>query len=241
MSGGDGGAASSGSTGSGGSHRLWVALALLAALFVAFRLLPAGEWIEAARGWIETLGPWGPAAFVALYAVATVAAAPAIVLTVAAGPMFGPALGLAVVSAGATLGAAAAFAVARWLARNAVARRLAGNATFTRLDRLVERNGWIVVAITRLIPLFPFNLLNYAFGLTGIRFATYLWASWLFMLPGTALYVLGGDALFRGLSGGTISPATIGALALAALIVVLATRRARRWLRDAEAAERGAR
>ncbi|MGE0639046.1 MAG: TVP38/TMEM64 family protein [Thermoanaerobaculia bacterium] len=233
-----------GATASGrprGSTRLWLAAALFAALFVAFRLLPAGEWIDSARDWIAALGPWGPAVFVALYAVATVAAAPAIVLTVAAGPMFGPALGFAAVSAGATLGAAAAFAVARWLARDAVARRLAGNATFLRLDRLVERNGWVVVAITRLIPLFPFNLLNYAFGLTGIRFGTYVWASWLFMLPGTALYVFGGDTLFRGLSGGTVSPAVIGALALAAIVVVLATRRARRWLRDAEAEDRESR
>ena len=85
------------------------------------------------------------------------------------------------------------------------------------------------------MPLFPFNLLNYAFGLTGVRFSTYVWASWLFMLPGTALYVLGGDALLQSLSGGGLSPALLTGVALALLAVVLASRGARRWLARVEA------
>jgi uncharacterized membrane protein YdjX (TVP38/TMEM64 family) len=167
---------------------------------------------------------------------------PAVVLTVAAGPMFGPATGLAAVSAGSILGASAAFAVARWVARERIAARVGGvgatdgsGGLFTRLDRLVETHGWIVVAITRLVPIFPFNLLNYAFGLTRIRFATYVWASWLFMLPGTALYVLGGDALLKGLSGGRLSPGLIAGLAAALVVVVVAGRRAKQWLDRAEA------
>ena len=221
----------------GSTLRLGFALLFLALLFVTFRLLPVGSWLESARSWIDDLGPWGPVAFVLLYAAATVIALPAIVLTVAAGPMFGPALGLAVVSAGSTLGAAAAFAVARWLAREKIARRLEQGGTLARLDRLVALHGWVVVAITRLVPLFPFNLLNYAFGLTGIRFVTYVWASWLFMLPGTALYVLGGDAVLRGLSGGQISPALLAALGLVLGLVILASRRAKAWLTRAESTE----
>jgi uncharacterized membrane protein YdjX (TVP38/TMEM64 family) len=219
----------------GSSAPLWTGALALAALFVAFRLLPVSSWLEAARLWIAGLGAWGPVAFVALYVVATLLAAPAIVLTLAAGPLFGPAVGVAAVSAGATLGATAAFAVARWVARDRVARRLEGSPTLARLDRLAARRGWAVVAITRLVPLFPFNLLNYAFGLTGVRFSTYVWASWLFMLPGTALYVLGGDALLQSLSGGGLSPALLTGVALALLAVVLASRGARRWLARVEA------
>lgn len=216
------------------SSRLWIGLALVLASVVAFRLLPVGPWLEAARAWIGGLGPWGPVAFVALYAVATVLAVPAVVLTVAAGPLFGPVVGLAAVSAGSTIGACAAFAVARWVARERIARRLAAGGRFARLDRLVARHGWVVVAITRLVPLFPFNVLNYAFGLTGVRFTTYVWASWLFMLPGTALYVLGGDAALRGLAGGRVSPALLAVLAAVALVVILAARRAKAWLARAE-------
>lgn len=223
----------------GGRARLWIAGLLLLALFVAFRLLPVAAWLEAARQWIAGLGGWGPLAYVLLYALATVLAVPAVVLTVAAGPLFGPAIGVAVVSAGATIGASAAFAIARWVARDRVARRLESGGTFARLDRLTEVHGWIVIAITRLLPIFPFNLLNYAFGVTAVRFATYVWASWLFMLPGTALYVLGGDALFRGLSGGRLSPGLVGALVAVLLLVVLAGRSAKRWLARVEATGAG--
>jgi uncharacterized membrane protein YdjX (TVP38/TMEM64 family) len=224
--------------------KLWLGVALLAGLFVAFRLLPVAQWLDEARATIAQFGPWGPVAFVALYAVATVLAMPAVVLTVAAGPMFGPGVGLAAVSVGSILGASAAFAVARWVARDRIAARVGasaggngnGNATglFARLDRMVESHGWIVVAITRLVPIFPFNLLNYAFGLTRIRFATYVWASWLFMLPGTALYVLGGDAVLKGLAGGKLSPGLIAGLVAALLVVVVAGRRAKSWLDRAE-------
>ena len=116
---------------------------------------------------------------------------PGSALTAVAGGLFGSVVGTVAVSAGATIGAALAFLVARYLARSSVEKWLEGNQKFQRLDRLTERQGAVMVAITRLVPLFPFNLLNFGFGLTRVPFWTYLIFSWLCMLPGTILYVVG--------------------------------------------------
>lgn len=187
-------------------------------------------WFAAAQAWIAGLGPGAPLVYAGLYVVATVLAMPASVLTVAAGAMFGSVVGLASVSVGATLGAAASFAIARWLARDAVAARLRGNKRFQRLDAATERHGAWFVAITRLVPLFPFALLNYGFGLTRVPFWTYLGWSWLCMLPGAALYVVGGDAIRLGLAEGRVPWPLVGVFVALAVAVALAVRQARRVL-----------
>jgi uncharacterized membrane protein YdjX (TVP38/TMEM64 family) len=150
---------------------------------------------------------------------------------------------VATVIVGATLGASAAFAIARWFARAAIERWLAGNERFRKLDALTERHGAIVVAITRLVPLFPFNLLNYGFGLTKVPFVTYLVWSFVCMLPGTALYVVGADALTRGLTEGRVPWSLVGLLAFVVLALVLLVRRVRRALaeRESDVAAREAR
>jgi len=200
------------------------------ALLVAARILGLGGHLDELRSWILGLGPVGPLVFIAIYAIAVVAAVPGSVLTIAAGAMFGSALGVAVVSVASTLGAAMAFAVARWLARDAVAGWLAGNEKLARLDRMTERHGAVVVAITRLVPLFPFTLLNYGFGLTGVRFRTYVLWSWLCMLPGTVLYVVGADAVTRGLAEGRVPWALVAVVVATAVALTLLVRRARRAL-----------
>lgn len=209
---------------------------VLAALAIAAPALGLGQRLAELRGWIEGLGPLGPLVFALVYAVATVAAVPASLLTVAAGAMFGSAVGIATVIVGATVGAAAAFAIARWLARDAVAGWLARSEKFARLDALTERHGAIIVALTRLLPIFPFNLLNYGFGLTRVRFGTYVLWSFLCMLPGTALYVVGADAVTRGLAEGRIPWGLVGALAAVLLVLLIVVRRARRLLAAREAA-----
>jgi uncharacterized membrane protein YdjX (TVP38/TMEM64 family) len=217
-------------------------LVALAAILVAARVFGLGDRLLELRAWILGLGPLGAVVFVLIYGVATTVALPASVLTVAAGAMFGSVLGVALVSVGATLGAAGAFALARWFARDSVSRWLEGNARFRKLDALTERHGAIIVAITRLVPIFPFNLLNYGFGLTRVPFWTYLFWSWLCMLPGTVLYVVGADAFTRGLAEGRVPWALVGALAVALVILVLLVRTARRMLaeREAEAPSSGA-
>ncbi|MFQ5960339.1 MAG: TVP38/TMEM64 family protein [Candidatus Methylomirabilales bacterium] len=215
----------------------WRPAALLAAILVALvlaRALGIGERLGDLRDWIQGLGPWGPVVFAVLYVAAVVAAVPGSVMTVAAGALFGSVLGVVVVINAATLGASLAFLIARYFARDAVARSLAGNEKFQNLDRLTEEHGAIIVAITRLIPIFPFNLLNYGFGLTRVPFWTYVIWSWLCMLPATILFVVGADAFTKGLTQDQVPWALVAAFVGAALILTLLARNARRTLKDKE-------
>jgi len=179
--------------------------------------------------WLQGLGPWAPAIFVLLYVTATVAAIPGSALGVAAGALFGAAQGVALVSLASTLGASLAFLISRYWAREAVVRWLGENPQFQRLDRLTEKHGAVIVALTRLVPIFPFNLLNYGFGLTRVPFWTYVFWSWLCMLPGTALYVVGADVLTRALAQGRapwgLVAVLLGVVALLAVLGWLAKRR----------------
>ena len=206
-------AGSARSAGRPGWVRPLILVLVLAAILVAARYFGLGDRIVELRAWILGLGALGAVVFVLIYGLATTFALPASVLTVAAGAMFGSVLGVVLVSIGATLGAAGAFALARWFARESVSRWLSGNEKFRKLDALTERHGAIIVAITRLVPIFPFNLLNYGFGLTRVPFWTYLFWSWLCMIPGTVLYVVGADAFTRGLAEGQVPWVLVGALA----------------------------
>jgi len=185
----------------------WRAAVLIGPVAVAIvgaRWLGVGEQVGALRGWIEGLGSLGPVVYAAVYAAAVVAAVPGSVLSVGAGALFGAGVGVVVVSVGATLGASLAFLVARYLARDAIADRYSRAEWFQRLDRMAGQRGWLIVALARLIPLFPFNLLNFGFGLTRVRFGTYVFWSWLCMLPGIVVFVAGTDAVVQFLMGGRI-------------------------------------
>ena len=154
--------------------------------------------MKAALDWIGKLGPWGPVIFVGLYVVATVLFVPGSVLTLGAGAVFGVALGSVCVSISATLGATAAFLVGRYLARDAIARKIEKNEKFATIDRAVADEGWKIVLLTRLSPVFPFTLLNYAFGLTRVKLSHYVLASWIGMIPGTVMYVYLGSLVNVG-------------------------------------------
>lgn len=202
----------------------------LVAMLVAAKVFGLGVRLGELRTWILGLGAWGPVVFIALYAVAVVAAIPGSVLTIAAGAMFGSVLGVGVVSIASTLGAAMAFAVARWFARDSVARWLSRSEKFAKLDRMTNEHGAIMVAITRLVPLFPFTLLNYGFGLTRVPFRTYVLWSWICMLPGTILYVVGADAVTKGLAEGRVPWPLVGVVVAVSVILFFVVRRARRAL-----------
>ncbi len=214
-----------------------VLVGFLVILAVLARALGIGERLGELRGWIEGLGAWGPLVFVLLYVAAAVAALPGSALTVAAGALFGSVWGILLVSLAATLGASLSFLLARYLARDAVARWLSGNEKFRRLDELTERHGAIIVALTRLVPLFPFNLLNYGFGLTRLPFKTYVFWSWLCMLPGTALYVVGADALTQGIARGGVPWGLVGVLGGVGVLLVFLAHYARKRLREGGEAE----
>jgi uncharacterized membrane protein YdjX (TVP38/TMEM64 family) len=166
-----------------------------AALAVLARALDAGLLLQSALAWITGLGAWGPAIFVLLYVGATVLLLPAVVLTLGAGAVFGVARAFVAVSAGATLGATAAFLIGRYLARDWVAARVAGSPRLGAIDEAVAREGWRIVLLTRLSPAFPFVLLNYAFGLTRVPLRQYVLASWVGMMPGIALYAYIGSVV----------------------------------------------
>ncbi len=211
-------------------------LALIVALLI---VLPVGAWLEAAGRAAAALGPAGLAAFAGIYAVATVFAVPGSALTLLAGLVFGPVQGTAAVWVGATAGLTLAFLAARRLGRERVRRFVAGKPGFAAVDRAVSAKGGMIVFLTRLTPVFPFTFLNYAYGLTGVRFGPYVLASATGILPGTCLYI------YLGWLGGNVARTASGtedALQLAlqivglgafVLVTVLITRIARRALRDA--------
>ena len=196
--------------------------------------LGAPEKLWALRQWLTNLGPWGVLVFLLLYLIAVVAFVPGDLIAMSAGAIFGAARGIVVVSIGATAGASLAFLISRYGARDAVVRWLGGNEKFQKLDRLTAEHGAIIVALTRLIPFFPFNLLNYGFGLTRVDFWTYLFWSWLCMLPGTILYVVGADALSQALVQRRVPWPLVGVVALALLLLIIGVRYARRLLRSKE-------
>ena len=177
----------------------------IGAFIVAARYTGVADFLSAKR--LEelnaSLGPWGPVAYMALYALAPSLMLPGLPLTVVGGIIFGPFWGVLYVITGATIGATIAFLIARFMGRDWVEARLgsAGSKRMRELDGYVEKKGWKIVAITRLIPLFPFNFLNYAFGLTKVRLSHYVVASFIFMLPAVVAYVLFSSSLadlFRG-------------------------------------------
>jgi len=217
------------------------ALAIVALVAVGTQ---AGPALERFQAWVADLGPLGPAAFVVGYALATVAFAPGAILTLAAGSIFGVALGSVYVFFAATLGASLAFLAARHVVRRWIEQRVADNPRFSAIDRAIARDGRRIVFLLRLSPVFPFNLLNYALGLTRIGFGDFVVAS-LGMIPGTILYVylgaLGGQAAVAASGGDDTAMWTwaVRLLGLAAtvLVTVLITRTARRALAEAAVTE----
>jgi uncharacterized membrane protein YdjX (TVP38/TMEM64 family) len=206
--------------------------AIVLSLIVLARAFGLGERLQELREWIAAMGPLGMAVYVGLYIVAVVAAVPGLPISIAGAAIFGAFKGVVLVSIGSTLGAGLAFLTARYLARDAVGRWLSGNEKFQRLDRLTEKHGAIIVAITRLVPLFPFNLLNYGFGLTRVPFWTYLFWSWLCMLPGTIVYLVGTDAVIRAATTGEVPWIIVGVFVAALAAVLLAVRFAKGRLKE---------
>ena len=189
------------------SRGKWIARGILLLAAIALLLVlgrKAGALVPPFREWVKGLGVWGPLAFVAGYTLCTVALIPASALTLAAGATFGLIEGATLAFLAAVCGSSAAFLASRHFARRAVERRLAGNPRFAAIDRAVAGEALKIVLLLRLSPVFPFNLLNYALGLTGVRFRDYLLGS-VGMIPGTFLYVFSGRVV------GDVSAAAGGA------------------------------
>jgi uncharacterized membrane protein YdjX (TVP38/TMEM64 family) len=176
--------------------RTWLAAAalLIAAAAAWHARADLAVHLQSFALWVRGLGAWAPLAFIAGYAVAVVALAPGLPLTLAGGAIFGPLAGTAWVFAAASLGACAAFLVARYAARGLVEQRLRRDPRFAAIDRAIGERGLRIALLLRLSPVFPFNVLNYALGLTRIRFTHYALAC-LGMLPPTIAYVYLGSLI----------------------------------------------
>src|SRR5207247_3737216 len=173
-------------------------------LFHAMKVLPVERWLRSFNDWVGQMGALGSFIFIGVYVVATVLLAPGAILTIGAGFAFGLSKGFLAVSAGSTLGAALAFLVARFIAREKVEATAKGNEKFREIDKAIGKQGAKLIFLLRLSPLIPFNLSNYFYGLTGVRFWPYVLVSWIGMMPGTLLSV------YIGVAGKAALSATAG-------------------------------
>ena len=217
--------------------RLLTLIALGVLAMLAVMTGDAKAWLNAAISEVEQLGAWGPVVFVVCYIMATVLMVPGSALSLAAGALFGVVYGTGIVSVASTLGAAAAFLVGRFLARDSIAAMISRRPALAALDRALGKDGWKIVALARLSPAFPFTLLNYAFGVTQVKFTHYVLASWIAMLPGTVLYVYLGSLARAGVQGSSRTPMewTMYGIGLVATLAVtwLITRMTRRAIAEA--------
>jgi uncharacterized membrane protein YdjX (TVP38/TMEM64 family) len=204
-------------------RRIWPLVAaggFLLAMVVVGRAIDVGSHLEAAQGWTAALGVLAPAAFVVVYVVATLLGVPGMPFTLLSPLLFGVGPAFVVMVVGSALSAALAFLIARYLARDALAERLAGTDGFARLSALVEEHDWAVIPVLRILPIAPFAVVNYGFGLTGISFWRYFGWSELAMVPMNAVLVLGAGLLFDATTRGTASWPLLGAAAAAALVLI---------------------
>jgi uncharacterized membrane protein YdjX (TVP38/TMEM64 family) len=201
---------------------------------------PFTRWIGNFIQWVQAFGTSGVALYALFYVAGVVLFFPGIILTAGAGLLYGVLLGTLIVSPASVLGATLAFLIARYVARDWVSRKLEKYPNFTAIDRAIEKNGFKMILLLRLQPVVPFNLLNYALGLTRIRLRDYVMASWIGMFPATVLYVYLGSVLHSvsDLLQGHLGSGKWGAilfwagLAAAIVLVVYIGRIARKALQE---------
>ena len=220
--------------------RIGAAILVVGVLIAAGTVLDVQPRLQALLEAIEGLGSVGYMVFICAYMLACILFIPGSVLTLGAGAVYGVVIGSVLVSVASTLGATAAFLVGRYLARDWVAGKIAGSEKFKAVDNAVGTEGWKIVVLTRLSPVFPFALLNYAYGLTKVRLRDFFFASWIGMLPGTIMYVyvgslakslstLGSDGEGSGRSGMQWALYAVGLIATVG-VTLYVTRIARRAL-----------
>jgi uncharacterized membrane protein YdjX (TVP38/TMEM64 family) len=221
--------------------KLFLALAVIAGFVIALRLLPVAEWLEQFKGWVQGVGTIGYVLYALVYVVCCVLLIPAIALTLGAGAIFGFAAGSVIVVTGATLGAAAAFLLARTVLRHKVEKMTEGNAKFRALDRAIAAEGTKILWLVRLSGFPPFTWVNYAFGLTGVRIVPYIFITFFGIIPGTLAFTWAGAAGANALTGSgnrvLLIVTAVGAIVVSAFIARIATRAIKRAGVDPAAAQ----
>ena len=203
--------------------KLITTISVMAAIYILLKHYGVIEYIDLKnvykiKEWVSGFGIIAPLIYIGFYIVATLFFFPGLPITVLSGIAFGPVWGVVYVWVGAIIGVSLAFLTARYVARELVESWVSGNAQFQKIDEKVEQEGWRILMFTRLVPIFPFNLQNYAYGLTKIKFSTYALVSAIFMLPGTIAYVQIGGALVSG--EGNLDK-TLVYLSIAGVLIVL--------------------
>ena len=225
--------------------KLIILIIIILGLLVAVKLLPVGKYVISALEWTEGLGSWAPIFVVIFYILACVLMMPGLIITIAAGFLFDLLWGTIIVSIASTIGACAAFLIGRTLARRWIEQRVRSQPKFAAIDSAVGQEGFKIVLLTRLSPIFPFNLLNYAYGLTKVKFWSYAVASWVGMIPGTVMFVYIGSAIRKagkslaevesGTGQGNLGKTIFfwGGLLIAVFVATFVTRISRKALREA--------
>ncbi len=206
-----------------GRRRIWplvVAGLFLLAMAAVGRLIDVGSHLAAAQGWTATLGILAPAVFVLVYVGATLIGVPGVPLTLLSPFLFGIGRAFAVMVVASAISAALGFLIARYLARATLAERLASTDGFARLSTLVEKHDWAVIPVLRIVPIAPFAVVNYGFGLTGISFWRYFGWSELAMIPMNAVLVVGAGLVLDVTTRGTASWPLLGVTAAGALVLL---------------------
>jgi len=222
------------------SGKLWLLLAALILLLLAIWQLPVADWLQLAVRWIDAHPGWAWIAFIALYIVVSVLLVPASLLTLAGGALFGLLEGLVVVSVASVCAAVVAFLIGRGFARDHAQRLVGQMPRFMALDKAIGERGFLVVLLTRLSPVFPFGLQNYAYSVTVVKLRDYTLASWIGMIPGTIMYVYFGSVArsLAAVFSGEVEAGSAGriffviGLIATVVVTVLVTRMATRILKQ---------
>jgi uncharacterized membrane protein YdjX (TVP38/TMEM64 family) len=209
-----------------------VVVAAVAAFVMLVRLLPVAGWLEQFKGWVQGQGAIGYVLYALVYMICCVFLVPGIALTLGAGAIFGFAAGSLVVLVGATLGATAAFLLARTVLRHRVERWTANNVKFRALDRAITNEGTKILWLVRLSGFPPFTWVNYAFGLTGLRVLPYVLITAIGIIPGSLAFTYAGAAGADALTGSgnriALIVTAVGAIVVSAFIARIATRAIKR-------------
>ena len=211
----------------------WIKLAVFALITAAAVFLmikfevgtKISDFFKAGLTFIDSIGFWAPFIFIIIYIAATVLFLPGSVLTLGAGFLFGVVRGSIYVSVASTVGATLAFIIGRYFLRDWVTRKIESNNSFRAVNNAAAEEGWKIVGLLRLSPVFPFNLLNYALGVTKVKLHHYILASWIGMMPGTVMYVyfgsLAGDSATLD-SGAGQNPTAVWTIRIIGLIATVA-------------------
>lgn len=207
-------------------------VALLVGFAVLVRTLPVAQWLQSFTVWVRNVGPIGYVLYALVYVACCIFVIPALALTLGSGAIFGFVAGAVVNVIAATLGATAAFLLARTVLRHRVERMTAGNAKFQALDRAITREGTKIMWLVRLSGFPPFTWVNYAFGLTGIRLTPFVVTTFFGIIPGTLAFTWAGAAGAAALTGSgnriALIVTAVGAVVVSIFIARVATRAIRR-------------